>query len=117
MLFPLYHVLADVGQMRGGRAISSSSDDPLRVDALAMGRGSLTRILLCNMTHTPQSAVLGEISADRVSVRHLNEQTAPMASADGVSFRAGRDAELDVKDGALTLELLPYECARVDVNP
>ena len=47
---PLYHVLADVGEFRGGEVVSARSSDGLAVEALVLRRDGRRRILLANLT-------------------------------------------------------------------
>ena len=49
-VFPLYHVLADVGERASGSAAAVRSSDPLRVNALALVDGPRLRLLVCNHT-------------------------------------------------------------------
>ena len=49
-VFPLYHVLADVGEFAGGEVLACEWPDPLEVAALALRKGSRMRILLANLT-------------------------------------------------------------------
>lgn len=53
MLYPLYHVLADVGEFADGEALEAISSDPRRTDALALRDGPRTRVLLANMADAP----------------------------------------------------------------
>ena len=38
-VFPLYHVLADVGEFAGGHSVSTTSSAPLNVEAMALKKG------------------------------------------------------------------------------
>lgn len=114
MLFPLFHVFADVLEMRSGHALRATSSDPLQVEALALKRGEQTRVLVCNMTHEARTVTVENISAPKVQVKHLNEQSAEEALLDGVAFRVRAGEWLSIEDGNLNLRLMPYQVARVD---
>src|SRR5262249_316655 len=47
-VFPLYHVLADVGEFAGGHVLPSVSGEPLCFDGLALRQGGRTRLLLAS---------------------------------------------------------------------
>ena len=54
-VFPLYHVLADVGEFVEGQVIPTDSSNILKVDGLAVRQGDRTRIILANLTNEPQT--------------------------------------------------------------
>lgn len=59
-LFPIYHLLAEVGAWRGAQVIPLVSSHPLRVEALALEKDQQRRILLANMSNLPQTVQLPE---------------------------------------------------------
>ena len=46
-VFPLYHILADVGEFAGGEVLVSKSSDPLKVEGIALRKNGETRIAAC----------------------------------------------------------------------
>jgi len=75
-VFPLYHVLADIGEFAGAGVVPSASDAPLRVDGLALKNGRQTRILLANLTPEPQVVrAMDPTLGDRVYVKVLDERS------------------------------------------
>ena len=113
-VFPLYHVLADVGEFTGGEVIPSELSAPLRVEGLALRKGTATRIVLASLIPTPQRVHI-QHGGRSARVRTLDERNAEAAMRDPESFRAQAGDLLDTPDGAITLELLPYAIARIDV--
>ena len=113
-VFPLYHVLADICQLRGGHLIAVSQSNPKSLGALAV-RGPLggTHVLLANLEATRTAISLRGLPPGRTTTRRLSEESFELASTDPALFRALCEAVPDVD----RLELEPYELLRVDVNP
>lgn len=113
-VFPLYHVLADVGEFVGGEVMPSVSSDPLRVDGLCLRQQQRRRLLLANLTLTPQSVRIAGLGA-HVEVKRLNTTNAEWAMREPEAFRAAPGEAINAGDGHLVLHLAPYETVRVDV--
>lgn len=116
MLFPLYHVLADVGEFAGGEALGCVSSDPRRVDALALAlrTGPRARLLLGNMTDAPCRVRVEGISARAVRVLSLDEESFGRATTEGSEFHHEPGEMTPIEAGALNLILKPYAVARID---
>ncbi|MGE3267518.1 MAG: hypothetical protein AB7P40_02145 [Chloroflexota bacterium] len=112
-VYPLYHVLADVGEMAGGAVLYCPVTDPLRLAALALCRDGRTRILLANVTperlRVPVTGLSGEWLA-----RRIDEHTARRALSEPERFRAEAGMRRTARGGTLELELQPYAVARLD---
>jgi D-apionolactonase len=104
MTFPLYHVLADVGEMAGGEAYALQSSDPLRVTGLLLRKAGKTRVLIGNLT--PET-ILCDIPPleQSVHMRVLDETTYELAARQPAQFR-----EIGVRVAAHTtsIEVKPY---------
>ena len=114
-VFPLYHILADVGEFAGGEILVSKSSDPLKVEGIALRKNGKTRTLLANLTPDSQQ-VRVENLAGAVRVRHLNESNAQTAMASPETFRAGTGELVQATNGTLEIDLLPYAVAQIDTN-
>jgi len=113
--FPLYHVLADVGEWRDGRVVPAPSSDPLQVEAVAVETPDGARhILVGSVAPRAGSAVLAGLPDGPVRVRTLDASTGPGATSDPAGFRASRETAT-VSGGRLGLQLGPYAVVRVDV--
>jgi len=112
-VFPLYHVLADVGQFRDADVPACRASDPLRVEALALRKGKRFRMLVCNMTNLDQNVTLRGLPSPP-TVQHLDETSALTAMSAPREFRREPGARLPVQDGNAMLGLRPYEVARLD---
>jgi D-apionolactonase len=116
MAFPLYHVLADLCELRGGEIRAARSNAPLAIEALVIRAGDPLVLLVANLTPARQRCRVDALPADSVAVRRLDEQTFGQAATEPASFRAEREP-LDRSGGdALTLELAPFAYVRVDMS-
>jgi hypothetical protein len=112
--FPLYHVLADLGDSIGAEVLATRSSRPLAVEALLLRAGNVLRVLAANLTPAPQRAVLRGLPEGEASTRVMDEHTAVEAGDYPQSFR-GRTEQRSVSDGALELSLRPYAVVRIDL--
>ena len=86
--FPLYHVLADVGEFAGGKVLPSVSNAPLVVEGLVLQTASKQRILLANLTEKEQKVqVVGPALGIQFRLRSLDEANAEPAMTFPESFR------------------------------
>jgi hypothetical protein len=115
-VYPLYHVLADVGAYASGVVLPTVSSEPLRVVGLALSRGKGTRLLVANLRPEVQCVEIQNLPA-RVWIRRLDETNAEEAMRRPDTFRAQRGEERTAADGTLALTLLPYAVARVNNTP
>jgi hypothetical protein len=108
-VFPLYHVLGDLGELRRGAMLECGVDDPLAAVGVAVARGDGTTILVSNLRAQPQT-VRVEGPTGPARIRRLNGETAAWAAASPEAFR--QEHELLGDPGIL--ELSPFETARID---
>src|SRR5207245_10755585 len=87
MVFPLYHIFADLAESKPGQLLASHSSDLLTVLGLAIRNDDTLRILLANMTPRPQHVDVGPLEAETVSLRRLNTETALLAMGEPDRFR------------------------------
>ncbi len=90
-VFPIYHVLADLGEMAGARSalIPADSSDPIRLTVLAMRRDGRSRLLLANYDDTPVPVRVNRLGeASEARVRSLDATTALQAMREPEAFRA-----------------------------
>lgn len=110
-VFPLYHVLADLADLRDADLVAVESSNPIEVEALALRNASGTHLLLANLTPEPSLVTLAGPIGGAARIRRLNEETAPSAMATPEAFR---------RDGTPfdrpTVTLAPFEVARIDLD-
>lgn len=114
-VFPLYHVLADVGEFAGGTVIQSTSSEPLQVDGLVLQKAGRTRLLLANFTPHAQRVFVHPVQQG-ATVRYLNETNAAAAMSAPAEFRATAGAVLTATAGKLELALRPFALACIDIT-
>jgi hypothetical protein len=117
-VFPLYHVLADVGQWRDAQLLSTESNDPLQLEGLALRRGGDKRIILANLSEGPRSVTIVGIGGS-AALRLLDERSAEKAMTDAVRWRdspTGQRKRIKGSGMQLTLELMPLAVACIDTE-
>jgi hypothetical protein len=113
-VFPLYHVLADLGEAKGAEVVATTSSRPLAVASLALRRGEALTVLVANLTPMEERCVLASLPDGEASVRTLDEETVLQAADEPEAFRS-RSETATVTDGRLELTLLPYAVVRLDL--
>ena len=106
-VFPLYHVLADVGEFAGGSVVASQSSDLLKVDGLVLEGKGRQCILLSNYTSTPQHVTVQGLTGQR-KLRWLDASTILFAMQEPDAFRAQLDSDLLSLEGSPMLTLPPH---------
>lgn len=116
-VFPLYHVLADVGEFAEGSVIPSTSGDPLRVDGMVLHKDGRTTILLANLSTKQQHVRLNCPGiGDYVLIKHLNEENAKEAMRSPEIFRAEPGLLQQTAKGQVKICLLPCALVRIDAT-
>jgi hypothetical protein len=112
-VFPLYHVLADIGEFAGGEIVVSRSSDPLKVEGLVMQKADRQRVMLANMTAKPRTVIVKHWKSI-ASLKRLNETNAELAMREPEKFRAEKGEALQGPGTSAELNLMPYELLRMD---
>ena len=117
MVFPVYHVLADIGEFSGGQMLPVTLADGLRVQALALRQDDHVRVILANMSDEAILVSLETqgVAARTATVRRLDDQTAFHAASDPNAFR-GSTQPIEAEDGTMSIELPPFGLATVDMS-
>lgn len=110
-VFPLYHVLGDLGELKGGALVECAVSDPLAAVGLAVRHEDGLTLLASNLTPAPQTLRIEGLKGS-ARMRRLNGETAARAGASPEAFRG----EYDSLDDPGTLELLPFETVRIDAS-
>jgi hypothetical protein len=115
MVFPLYHVLADLGEWPSGDVLDCRTNAVLTVNGLAVQVNGARHVLLANMTAVAQEVTIGPLAAERVALRRLNEDTVRVAMFEPDRFRTAAGAVL-VRGKEMTVTVGPYEVVRIDTQ-
>jgi D-apionolactonase len=113
MVFPLYHVLADLGEWKGGDVVEARSSTPLAVEALAVRAAGKLYLLVANLTQSPQRCRIPALESAQAAVRRLDEDSFATACSEPESFRDGTATALP----GGTVELAPFAVVRIDTAP
>jgi hypothetical protein len=116
-VFPVYHVLADIGDLAGGEVLALSTGDPLAADGAAFRKDGCARVIVANLTMAEREVRvdLSSIAAPGPAmVKVLDAACAEQAMTDPEAYRASPDREMPLERGALRLSLPPYAVARID---
>jgi hypothetical protein len=112
-VFPAYHVLADVGEFRGGWVVPTRSSVAPVVDGLAFYRDGRARVLLANLSADAQQVMVEGLPTE-VRIRHLDERNAVEAMSAPEAFRRADGERCRPPEGMLSVVLLPYAVVRID---
>lgn len=112
-VFPVYHLLAEVGEFAGGLVLPCRSSEPLAVDGLALRRGDRRRVLLANFCAESQRVLLTGLEG-QARLRRLDETNAEVAMRSPEQFRRQPGEQRPIPAGGLEVELLPFAIACVD---
>ncbi len=114
MVFPLYHVFADMAEWKNYTIVPCSSNQPLTATALALtSEGEDLHLLVFNLKADQQRVVIGPLHAHSLSLRTLNEQSMREATLTPETFRQQRQ-QVETQGGELVLDLAPYAIIRID---
>jgi hypothetical protein len=114
-VFPLYHVLADVGEFAKGVVIPTTSTAPLRVNCMAVHKAGMMRVLIANLKRNHQKVrVTYGGSVRHARLKRLDETNAEYAIRSPETFRAEPGILLRNIDNPI--ELPAYGLCRIDFN-
>jgi hypothetical protein len=114
-VFPLYHVLADVGEFAGGGVLPIASDELAGLNGLALVQGDRLRVLLANHGPSPRRVRVANLRAS-ARIRHLDATNAIEAMRSPEGFRARIGEPVATARGVLELELPPFGVVRIDAE-
>ena len=113
-VYPLYHVLADVGEFKGGGIIMPvQTSHPLQVNGLLLCKGEKERMLLANYTGQAQHVHISGLLPS-LSLRGLDETNLVQAMQSPEEYRQASEAPRQASDGVLELDLIPYAVVKID---
>jgi len=115
VVFPMYHVFADIAEFGGKQIYPTHSSHPLVAEGLTLFDANKRRsILVANLTGDVQDLKIksGTCSA---RVRYLDETNIEQAVRRPEEFRQQPGTAQESVSGKIELKLLPYALARVDV--
>ena len=109
MLFPVYHLLAELAPLSGLEMLECNSSHPLELEAIHLATAGELLLLVANLT--PRTAT-AELRADRRRPRDLSPERRHRSPSSPPIPMASRESwnQLRAADGAVVeLELSPFE--------
>jgi hypothetical protein len=113
-VFPLYHVLADIGEFRGGQVLGGTPRYPRKIVGITILCSGKRRTLIANLDLAAQVVVVKGLPSRRALVRCLDESTVEQACRSPDEFRISHGSVAPTPGGELEMKLLPYAVARID---
>ena len=113
MVFPMYHVFADLAEFAGGTYRELGTDSPLDAISLGLTLRHRRRTIVANLTAAPR--IVRIPASNQMAIRTLDERTFTLATTDPVRFRQTQQT-LTTSDGTLDLPLGPYAVVTLDVT-
>jgi hypothetical protein len=113
MVFPVYHVFADLAAAGPVQCTPLETNRPLAVTGLRLESGAHALYLLANLTPELQPVILASLPRGHAALRRLNDRTAAAAMSDPTLFRASSEP-ISIEGTTLSLTLLPYEYVHLE---
>ncbi len=114
MVFPVYHVFADLAEAGRAGCTPLETNRPLAITGILLHSGARRIYLMANLTPKPLVVTFDSLPHGSALIRRLNDQTAASALFDPNGFRAGDEPVL-LTGSKLSLSLLPYEYIRLEI--
>jgi hypothetical protein len=113
-VFPLYHVFANItGEFADGSITRVASSASLKVIGMLLHKDNRERLLLANLTATPQSVRIDNLTGT-FSLHCLDEDSAVRAMQSPEEFCAEAGETITPGSNSLSIVLRPYALARID---
>ncbi|WP_165452490.1 hypothetical protein [Paenibacillus thalictri] len=111
-MFPVFHILADIGDFRGGELMAASSSAPQTIEALGLHKDGRTSLLIANLTAETQAVTVEFAEAKGRNVRKLDEDTFEEAMYESETYRNA--VHESFCEAVIRLALKPYAVVRID---
>jgi hypothetical protein len=112
-VFPLYHVLTDIGEFTGGSLLPVRTSYPPLVNGLLLRNGEQERMLLANHSSQPQRVRLYNLLPTR-TIRRLDETNMVQAMQSPLEYRQAAELPFEVNAGSLEMEMMPFSVIKID---
>jgi hypothetical protein len=114
-VFPVYHVLADIGEFANGKVIPAMSNAPNMYDGLVLEEQGDKRIILVNYTPNKLTLSARNLPA-QIWIRVLDETNVESAISKPEDFRMSSREIQNTHNGVLPLVMNPFAIVRIDYN-
>jgi hypothetical protein len=113
-VFPLFHVLVDLGEFSGGELVRVASSNSRRIAGFALRKEHCLRLLLANLSETKCNMRLSGME-NPFFIRFLDEITVENAMKNPDEWRSQPD-RCDPVGTRFVFDLLPYSIAAIDTS-
>ncbi len=114
-VFPLYHILADMGEWVGAEVLQTSSTDPLAVVGMTLRSNGSTCVLIANFSARQQTVQLIGLHGN-LSLRTLDEFSAEEAMTMPEGYRSRPRQLLTAIENIYSIELAPFVVANINIE-
>ena len=115
VVFPMYHLFADIAEFGARQVYPTHSTHPLVAEGLTLvNAAGCRRVLAANLTGEAQGLKI-KTGTCTARVRYLDETTAEEAVRRPEAFREQAGSPQESVSGKIELKLLPFAVARVDI--
>ncbi len=112
-VYPLYHILASIGEMRGALARICSCSEPNRIASVALWSGSSMMLLVANLTDTIQQVTIFDLP-ESVTFVSLDENTLEQATLFPLLWRCKNGEQRSSNGPFHIFDILPYAVLRIE---
>jgi hypothetical protein len=112
-VYPLYHILASIGEMKGSLARICSCSEPNRIASVALWSGSSMMLLVANLTDTIQQVTIFDLP-ESVTFVSLDEKTLEQATLFPLLWRCKNGEQRSSNGPFHIFEILPYAVLRIE---
>jgi hypothetical protein len=114
-VFPLYHVLAEIGEYSGGDWFLARSSQPDQVSVVAARNGNKSGLIVANLSPQPQRISLPTLPG-HATITILDEHSIAEACKHPETFRVFWNKQGSIGGAETRVELLPFALAFVRVD-
>jgi len=114
-VYPMYHILADVGEFQGGEVLPVRSTQPWFVDCLAVKIGKKIRMIFVNFKSNLARITIPGIFG-RVSVSRMDETNVYDAICSPDEFRSRTPEIVEIAGDHSGFQIPPFGLLRVDLD-
>lgn len=114
-VYPLYHILASVREMRGALVQSCNCSDPDRIASIALFGGASMMLLVANLTDTVQQVTIFDLP-ESISFVSLDENTFEEATLFPQQWRCKKGVQRIANGPFHIFDILPYATLRIEAS-
>lgn len=114
-VFPVYHILAEIGDFYEGNIIPIHSSHPLQANGFLLRRDQSERMLVTNFLNSRKVVQVNGLEG-QVFMRILDEKNVISAMRYPEAYRMIPGVKREINNGVLNIELEPYAIAVIETK-